>query len=77
MPLLVLRFPPIIFLGTISQDIILEISRSLPSSRIWYPLDLVTFLGFFNPLMGGPIVVKLELELSVVIGGYSISETSI
>jgi hypothetical protein len=56
---------------------ILEVSRSSPSSRIWYPLDLVTFLGFFNPSMGGPIVVELVLKSSVVVGGYSISETSI
>ena len=34
----------------------------------------MTFLGFFNPLIGGPIVVKLELELSVIIGGYLILE---
>jgi hypothetical protein len=76
-PLLVLRFPLIMFLGTTLWDIILEVSRSLPSSRIWYPLDLVTFLGFFNPLMGGPIVVKLELELSVFVGGYLVLEALI
>jgi hypothetical protein len=76
-PRLVLCFPLIMFLGTILQDIILEVFRSSPSSRIWYPLDLVTFLGFFNPLIGGPIVVKLELKSSVFIGGYLVLEASI
>jgi hypothetical protein len=37
-------------------------------------LDLITFLGFFNPLINRPIVVKLVLKLSVVIGGYLILE---
>jgi hypothetical protein len=37
----------------------------------------VTFLGFFNPLISGPIVVKQVLKSSVVINGYFISETLI
>jgi hypothetical protein len=65
------------FPGTTSRDIILEVSRSSPSSRIWYPLDLVTFLGFFNPSMGGPVVVELELESSVFVGGYPVLEALI
>jgi hypothetical protein len=55
----------------------LEVSRSLPFSKIWYPLDLMTFLGFFNPLIGGPVVIKLELELSVFVGGYLVLEALI
>jgi hypothetical protein len=40
-------------------------------------LDLVTFLGFFNPLIGRSIIIKLELELSVFIGGYLVLEALI
>jgi hypothetical protein len=37
----------------------------------------MTFLGFFNPLIGGPVVIKLELELSVFVGGYLVLEALI
>jgi hypothetical protein len=33
---------------------------------MWYPLDLVTFLGFFSPLISGPIVVELEPKSRIV-----------
>jgi hypothetical protein len=40
-------------------------------------LGLVTFLGFFNPSMGGPIAVELVPKSGVVMVGITGSKTSI
>ena len=67
MPRFILRFLLIIFLKTTFYNILLKVLSSSLSFKIWYPFNLIIFLGFFNLLISRLIVAKLVLKSRVII----------